>query len=81
MPKKAHVEIATLENKLKELEQNLDCMFDVPILTEEKSQTCEGSITEYELLNAIKSMRNKKSPGNDGLTNNFTKYKHLCVKA
>ena len=43
-------------------------MFDVPILTEEKSQTCEGSITESELLNAIKSMPNNKPSGNDGLT-------------
>ena len=43
-------------------------MFDVPILTEEMSQTCEGSITESELLNAIKGIPNNKPPGNDCLT-------------
>ena len=34
---------------------------------EEQSQTCEGPITESEILNAVKSMPNNKSPGNDGL--------------
>ena len=38
---------------------------NIPILTEELSQTCEGPITESELLNALKSMPNNKSPGND----------------
>ena len=41
---------------------------NIHILTEEQSQTCEGLITETELLNALKSMPNNKSPGNDGLT-------------
>ena len=44
---------------------------NISILTEEQSQTCEGPITEPELLNAIKSIPNNKSPGNDGLTNQF----------
>ena len=44
---------------------------NIPILTEEQSQTCEGPITESELLNALKSMPNNKSPGNDGLTKEF----------
>ena len=38
-----------------------------PILTEEQSQTCEGPITESEL------MPNNKSPRNYGLTKNFMK--------
>ena len=38
---------------------------------EEQSQTCEGHITEFELLNALKSMPNNRSPGNDGLTKEF----------
>ena len=42
-----------------------------PILTEEQSQICEGPITESELLNALKSMPNNKSPGNDGLAKEF----------
>ena len=31
---------------------------NIPILTEEESQTCEGRITESELLNALKNMPN-----------------------
>ena len=44
---------------------------NILILTKEQSQTCEGPITEYELLNALKSMPNNKSPGNDDLTKEF----------
>ena len=40
---------------------------NIPILTEEQSQICEGPLTESELLNALKSMPNNKSSGNDGL--------------
>ena len=40
----------------------------MPIYTVEQTQTCEGPITESELLNALKSMPNDKWPGNDGLT-------------
>ena len=43
----------------------------IPILMEEQSQTCKGPITESELLNALKSMPNNKSPENDGLTKEF----------
>ena len=32
----------------------------------------EKDITEKELLKALKSMPNGKSPGNDGLTKNFS---------
>ena len=42
---------------------------NIPILTEEHSQTCEAPISE--ILNALKSMPNNKSPGNDGLTREF----------
>ena len=42
---------------------------NTPILTEEHSQTCEAPISE--ILNALKSMPNNKSPGNDGLTREF----------
>ena len=44
---------------------------NTPILSEEWSQTCEGPITESELLNVLESMPNNKSPGNDGLTKEF----------
>ena len=35
------------------------------------SQTCEGPITESELLNALKSALNNKSPGKNDLTKYF----------
>ena len=57
---------------------------NIPILLEEQSQACEGPITESEILNALKSMQNNKSAGNDGCTKEFYKtvweeMKILCV--
>ena len=46
---------------------------NIPVLREEQSPTCKGPITESEFLNALKSMPNNKSPGNDGLTKEFYK--------
>ena len=43
----------------------------LPKLDNQKALSCEGPITETELLNALKSMSNDKSPGNDGLTKEF----------
>ena len=43
------------------------------ILKEEQSQIPEGPIVESELLNALKSMLNNKSPGNNDLTKEFYK--------
>ena len=40
----------------------------VPKLQEGRVIKCEGEITESELLKSLKSMKNDKSPGNDGLT-------------
>ena len=34
---------------------------------------CEGEITESECINALKSMKNQKSPGTDGITVEFYK--------
>ena len=42
-----------------------------PELTKGKSKTLDGRITEKELLIALQSMENNKSPGNDGLTKEF----------
>ena len=44
---------------------------EIPKLTKEQSQKCEGEITEEELLKALKKMPNNKSPGNDGITKEF----------
>ena len=40
----------------------------VPKLQEGQVIKCEGEITRSELLKSLKSMKNDKSPGNDGLT-------------
>ena len=40
----------------------------VPKLNYEDARICEGDLNELELLKALKSMQNNKSPGNDGLT-------------
>ena len=42
-----------------------------PQLSTKQSLECEKCITEKELFEALKSMHNDKSPGNDGLTNGF----------
>ena len=45
--------------------------FSFPKFTKEKYETLDGRITEKELLIALQSMENNKSPGNDGLTKEF----------
>ena len=45
-------------------------------LTGNQTLKCEGPITESEILNALTSMDNDKSPGNDGITNQF--YIKVC---
>ena len=42
-----------------------------PKLQEQQVIKCEGEITESEFLKSLKSMKNDKSPGNDGLTKEF----------
>ena len=46
-----------------------------PKLDELEKESCEGKITKEECLEALKSMKNNKSPGTDGLTVEF--YKHF----
>ena len=43
----------------------------LPKLNENQALKCEGAITEYELLKALSSMDNDKSPGHDGITKEF----------
>ena len=45
---------------LKEFFDNVN----IPKLSPEQINVCEGHITENELLDALKSMDNNKSPGN-----------------
>ena len=44
---------------------------NIPKLSEDKSKLCEEDLTEKDLYNSQKSMRNNKSPGNDDLTKEF----------
>ena len=43
----------------------------IPKLNDNDKDICEGIVTEKELLAALKSMDNNKSPGNDELTEEF----------
>ena len=47
---------------------------NVPKLSNEHSRSLNGQITNQEALNALKGMKNDKSPGPDGYTNNFYKF-------
>ena len=40
-------------------------------LTNEQTISCEGIISENEVLKSLKSMKNNKLPGNDGLSKEF----------
>ena len=52
------------------IQDNLNCI-EIPKLTKEQPQKCEGEITEKKLLKALKKNSNNKSPGNDGITKEF----------
>ena len=43
----------------------------MPCLSKENQDSCEGVITEKELFEALKSMQNNKSPGNEELKKPF----------
>ena len=53
---------------------------NVPKLDKEKSDTLEGFISYEEASEALKNMKNGKSPGTDGMTVDFFKFfwKDLC---
>ena len=44
---------------------------NTPNLSEEKQKQCEGKLTLKEIWDSLVSMKNRKSPGNDGLTKEF----------
>ena len=55
-------------------------------LSDEQAQLLEGNISYKEALDALKNMKNDKSPGPDGFTNNFYKFfwndiKHFFIRA
>lgn len=51
---------------------------DIPKLSDEDQKLCEGKLSNDECFKALHTMKNGKSPGNDGLTSLFYKtYWHL----
>ena len=48
---------------------------NIPKLTDDERNVCEGKLTKMEIWNALNPMRNNKSPGNDGLSKEF--YAHF----
>ena len=44
---------------------------NTPNLSEEKQKQCEGKLTLKEIRDSLVSVKNGKSPGNDGLTKKF----------
>ena len=52
------------------IQDYLNCI-EIPKLTKEQSQKCEGMMTEEELLKGLKKIPINKSPGNNGITKEF----------
>ena len=48
-------------------------------LSDEKSATLEGEISYTEIANALKNMKNNKSPGLDGFTVEFSSFSGLIL--
>ena len=44
---------------------------NVPTMNENHFLECERSLNESDILAALKSMKNEKSPGNDGISKEF----------
>ena len=44
---------------------------NTPTLSQEESVSLQGSITLQEALSSVKQMKNDKSPGSDGFTDEF----------
>ena len=54
---------------------------DHPVLTQKQKSSIEGEITEDEIANVLKNMKNNKSPGSDGFTVEFFKFFFKDLKA
>ena len=44
---------------------------NIPTLSDDEKQKCEGLVTRAECLSALKQFKNNKSPGSDGFTVEF----------
>ena len=45
---------------------------DTKTLINQQSDLCENKLRETDLFGSMESMKNNKTPGSDGSTNNFT---------
>ena len=71
-------ETRTFYERLYSKKPNKDCMLeniphhrDIPKLSETEKLSLEGPLTLNETLNALKNMKNNRSPGSDGFTTEF----------
>ena len=53
---------------------------NLPRIDDEQRNSCEAYITEQEILQSIKAMKNGKSPGTDGFTSEFYKFFWIDIK-
>ena len=53
----------------------MDILFDdkndIPELIKQERDVCDEHITKQECFESLKTLKNNKSPGNDGLTKEF----------
>src|SRR5277367_4031284 len=54
--------------------QNHTFFDNITQITDEKAIECEKDISEVEIINAIKTLKNNSAPGGDGLTKEFYKF-------
>ncbi len=53
---------------------------NVPKLTLEEKEKCEGTLSQQEILDILKTCKNNKSPGTDGFPAEFYKKKLVTIK-
>ena len=68
------------ENQDNEIHTILENIQQNPKLSNESKNNLEGELTEKEILNVLKKMKNNKSPGTDGFTTEFFKFFYNDIK-
>ena len=64
----------------KMVDEYFNCLENVPTLNEDERRLCDEAISECELKQAVLKIKNKRSPGLDGLTPEFYKYFYDDIK-
>ena len=68
------------ENQDNEIHTILENIQQNPKLSNESKNNLEGELTEKEIINVLKKMKNNKSPGTDGFTTEFFKFFYNDIK-